>query len=436
MPVDHDPTSPNLRPRARRQSDSARRYLDVEATTPALRNTVELAAKSVGFTIAQLNVLDDETMYTLVNVGGPPMSTVARSITLCDDVVRSGKSALISRTRVDATARQRDILDQIGLESYASVPLRGREGLVIGTLCLLDPLSREVDDGQLQELEQFASVLEEQLDLHRRVGSTTAKIDSDVDLAGALRGGQIVPWFQSIVDLRTEEIVGFEALARWHHPTDGLVSPADFVPLAESSELIIDVDLEVLRQAVRAAETWQKLRPGLRLSVNLSGRHLAHPDAVAQLQCAVSEADVDPRSISLELTETSAVTDGPLIRRHIDDVHALGFRVLLDDFGSGWSSLERLVTLEPDGIKIDGQLSRLVDTPRGKALLGAISKVTRELGLSMIIEGIETREQADIALELGCTLAQGFLWSHPQSAGAVLRLLSGDQSPRTSRRSG
>ncbi len=356
------------------------------------------------------------------------MSTVERSDTLCDDVVRSEKAAVFTRNRVDATVRQRNILDQNGVASYASVPLRGREGLVIGTLCLLDRMPRELSDSQLQELEQYGSVLEEQLDLHRRVGSTAAKLDNDHDLAGALYAGQIVPWFQSVVDLRTGEIIGFEALARWHHPRKGLVSPADFVPFAESSELIIDIDLEVLRLAVKEAEAWHTTRPDLRLSVNLSGRHLAHPDAVAQLQSAVAMSSVAPSSISLELTETSSVSDGPLIRRHIDDVHALGFRVLLDDFGSGWSSLERLVTFEPDGIKIDGHLTKYIDTPRGRALLRALSTVALDLGLVMIIEGIETRAQADVALELGCTLAQGFLWSRPQSAAAVRRVVAATRS--------
>lgn len=421
--MEHDSTSANRRTQARRQSDSARRYLDIEATTPALRNTVELAARSVGFAIAQLNVLDESTQYTLVNIGGPPMATVERSTTLCDDVVRSGKSAVVTRNRIDATIRQRSILDQNGVAAYASVPLRGREGMVIGTLCLLDRMPRELSDSQLQEIEQYGAVLEEQLDLHRRVGSTPTKLDNDHDLAGALFAGQIVPWFQSIVDLRTEETVGFEALARWHHPTRGLVSPADFVPFAESSELIIDIDLEVLRLAVKEAEIWHRVRPGLRLCVNLSGRHLAHPDAVSQLHSAVSLSSVPPSLISLELTETSSVSDGPLIRRHIDDVHALGFRVMLDDFGSGWSSLERLVTLEPDGIKIDGHLTRFIDTDRGRALLRALSSVAQDLGLSMVIEGVETRKQADIAIELGCTLAQGFLWSRPQSANAIRRSL-------------
>lgn len=423
--MEDDPTLPNRRSQTRRQSDSARRYLDLEATTPALRSTVELAARSVGFAIAQLNVLDETTQYTLVNIGGPPVSAVERSTTLCDDVVRSEKPAVVTRNRIDATVRQRNILDQNGIAAYASVPLRGREGLVIGSLCLLDRMPRELSEGQLQELEQYGSVLEEQLDLHRRVGSTAAKLDNDHDLAGALDSGQIVPWFQSVVDLRTGFAVGFEALARWHHPTRGLVSPVDFVPFAESSELIIDIDLEVLRLAVKEAQAWHEHQPDLRLSVNMSGRHLVHPDAVAQLQSAVAQSTVSPHMIFLELTETSSVSDGPLIRRHIDDVHTLGFQVLLDDFGSGWSSLERLVILEPDGIKIDAHLTRYIDTDRGRALVRALSSVARDLGLVMIMEGIETRKQAEIAIELGCTLAQGFLWSRPQSASAVRRLVSG-----------
>lgn len=414
----------SVRSQSRRQSDSARRYLDVEATTPALRSTVEFAARSVGFAIAMLNVLDEDTQYTLVNIGGPPVSTVDRAETLCDDVVRSGEPAVVAQGRAQATTRQRAILDHNGIASYASVPLRGREGMVIGTLCLLDRTSRSLSAGQMRELEQFASVLEEQLDLHRRVGSGVIRLGSDNDIADSIADGHIVPWFQSIVDLRTEEIVGFEALARWHHPTRGLVVPADFVPFAEASELIIDVDLSVLTQAVAEMKKWHVHRPDLRLTVNISGRHLAHPDGVGQLERAVAASGVSPSAISLELTETTSVTPGPLLRRHIDDVHGLGFAVLLDDFGSGWSSLERLVTLQPDGIKIDGHLTRFMDTVAGRALIRSLAGIAAELDLTMIVEGIESREQADTALGLGCTLAQGYLWSRPQSASAVLRTVS------------
>ncbi|OZC47352.1 diguanylate phosphodiesterase [Rhodococcus sp. 14-2483-1-1] len=423
MPVDGE-VADTARSQSRRQSDSARRYLDFEATTPALRSTVEFAARSVGFAIAQLNVLDEDTQYTLVNVGGPPVSTVDRADTLCDDVVRTGDPAVVALGRVHATTRQRAILDDNGIASYASVPLRGREGLVIGTLCLLDRTPRSLSGEQMQELEQFASVLEEQLDLHRRVGSGVIRLGSDNDIADSIADGHIVPWFQSIVDLRTEEIVGFEALARWHHPTRGMVVPADFVPFAEASELIIDVDLSVLTQAAAEMKKWHVHRPDLRLTVNISGRHLAHPDGVSHLERAIASSGVSPSSISLELTETTAVTPGPLLRRHIDDVHRLGFRVLLDDFGSGWSSLERLVTLQPDGIKIDGHLTRFVDTVAGRAMIRSLAGVAKDLDLTMIVEGIESREQADAALELGCTLAQGYLWSRPQSAQSVLRTIA------------
>ncbi|OZC90879.1 diguanylate phosphodiesterase [Rhodococcus sp. 06-412-2C] len=423
MPVDGE-VADTARSQSRRQSDSARRYLDFEATTPALRSTVEFAARSVGFAIAQLNVLDEDTQYTLVNVGGPPVSTVDRADTLCDDVVRTGDPAVVALGRVHATTRQRAILDDNGIASYASVPLRGREGLVIGTLCLLDRTPRSLSGEQMQELEQFASVLEEQLDLHRRVGSGVIRLGSDNDIADSIADGHIVPWFQSIVDLRTEEIVGFEALARWHHPTRGMVVPADFVPFAEASELIIDVDLSVLTQAAAEMKKWHVHRPDLRLTVNISGRHLAHPDGVSHLERAIASSGVSPSSISLELTETTAVTPGPLLRRHIDDVHRLGFRVLLDDFGSGWSSLERLVTLQPDGIKIDGHLTRFVDTVAGRAMIRSLAGVAKDLDLTMIVEGIESREQADTALELGCTLAQGYLWSRPQSAQSVLRTIA------------
>ena len=305
--------------------------------------------------------------------------------------------------------------------AYLGVPLRGREAMVIGAVCVIDPVRRVIDAGELERLTEFGKVVEDQLDLIRRLNEQ--RIEGSVatdEMARATRDGEIVPWYQPIVELTTGDVVGLEALARWEHPDGGVDDPRRFIPVAEDSDLIIDVDLAVIRRAMSDLRRWHETRPALRMSVNLSARHLIHPDSASVLVQVAADSGVEPSSITLELTETSRVDTGNVnIPAVVHQLRTLGFQVWLDDFGTGWSSLDHLLWLTVDGIKIDRAVAVALGTPVGDALTSAVTGLAAALNLRTTIEGVETSDHAQHARGLGCDYGQGYYWGFPTAAEAV-----------------
>ena len=403
----------------RRQADSARCYVALVVSSSALRATVTLAAESMGFPEAMVNILDEAQRHNLLAVGMAKQPPLARRETVCDAVVGAGAPIAIADVRADSrgqalAARGSD------LRAYMGVPLTGREGVVIGTLCLLDTEPHPIDEEALHRLGRFASVVEEQLELLRRLGPSLGVADV-AELSVGIDEGQIVPWFQPLVDLRTRQTVAWETLARWEHPSRGLLAAPEFIPLAEDSELIIDLDLALMRQAAGWVKKWRRRDPGVFITVNLSGRHFRRPDCVERLHDAVIAANVPTDAVVLELTETLDFASSDHNIAQLAGLRELGFRVLLDDFGTGWSTLDHLVYLPCDGLKIASSTTRALRTRAGDAVVHAVAELAVELGKVVVIEGVESLEQATRALELGCTHGQGYLWSGPMPAGAVAR---------------
>jgi EAL domain-containing protein (putative c-di-GMP-specific phosphodiesterase class I) len=254
------------------------------------------------------------------------------------------------------------------------------------------------------------------------------------DLAEAITSGAIVPWYQPILDLSTGKIVGVEALARWARPPEKTEPTAEFVEVAENSDLIIDLDRAVMRQALADLGRWQTVHPGLRLSLNLSGRHLDRDDWLTALGHAARTAGVSPAHVILELTETLRPDRRDAGAYLLRQARALGFAIWLDDFGTGWASLYDLVHLPVTGLKIDRCFTEELGRPAVDAVVKALVGIADELGLDVIIEGISAKEQASYAHGLGCRYAQGFLWS-PAVPAAELPALLADR-PTTSRHVG
>ncbi|MBB3328786.1 EAL domain-containing protein (putative c-di-GMP-specific phosphodiesterase class I), partial [Friedmanniella antarctica] len=194
-------------------------------------------------------------------------------------------------------------------------------------------------------------------------------------------------------------------------------------PVAEQSDLILDVDLAVLRRAFADLAEWQQTRPGFWVTANLSTRHLGHAGWLDQLQDAAATAGVDPTTVILELTETAAPDDAGSGRLVVDAMRDLGFHVWFDDFGSGWSALSDLGRFTVDGIKIDRSYADQLGTKTGEVVIAALVSAAAELGLSVTIEGIETPSQYERARNLGCHFGQGYLWSRPVPPAAVARFL-------------
>jgi diguanylate cyclase (GGDEF)-like protein/PAS domain S-box-containing protein len=249
------------------------------------------------------------------------------------------------------------------------------------------------------------------------------------DLAHALTDDQLSVHYQPVVDLATEQIVGFEALLRWHHPTDGSIPPDRFIPLAEESGLIVPIGRWVLDEACRTAAAWVRSSPeraGLTIAVNVSARQLAAPDLVTDVQQALSASGLDPDHLVLEMTETALISDVDVAADALAALRSLGVRLAIDDFGTGYSSLGYLRQFPVDILKIDRSFTATITTdPRAPALIRGLLALARELGLETVAEGIELTAQLDHLREERCDMAQGYLFSPAVDVEAATALLDG-----------
>ena len=243
---------------------------------------------------------------------------------------------------------------------------------------------------------------------------------SDHEMDGLPSLDELVVHYQPITDLTTREVEGFEALVRRRLPGGGLGSPLTFMPQAEMVGLVGDLDRRVCETAARQLHEWQRKfprHPPLWVSVNLSGMDMRQPDLPDWVAGAVEAAGITPSSLVLEITETVLVEDTVHTIRRLGELKALGVRLSLDDFGSGFSSLDYLRRFPFDFVKIDkGFTEELPHSERAMRMVDAIQKVVSTLGLRGIAEGIERAEQAEALRGFGWSYGQGYLFSRPVAA--------------------
>ncbi|MEX1366376.1 MAG: EAL domain-containing protein [Nannocystaceae bacterium] len=233
--------------------------------------------------------------------------------------------------------------------------------------------------------------------------------------------------YQPIVELGNGKLIGFEALVRWRHPRRDLVSPAEFIPIAEQTGLIVPLGRWVLREAVRQLAEWTAmLSPGrtLTIAVNLSGRQVADPRLLEEIQSLVEQHGLARGALKLELTESVLVKNADVVQRFITDLKEQGVHLWVDDFGTGYSSLSYLHRFPVDGLKIDKAFIDALDgTEASAAMVRTILSLASNLGVEAIAEGIELEVQADQLRALGCVRGQGYLFSKPIPASEVEALL-------------
>lgn len=249
------------------------------------------------------------------------------------------------------------------------------------------------------------------------------------ELAVAIREGQIVAFYQPCVDTSSGEIVSVEALARWEHPDRGLLPPASFIEMAEETGQIEMIDRLVLVQAATQLASWQLRRPGFGASVNLAARQFSDHAIVAVLQSLIDDHGIDPQSLWLEITERVVMDDKRVTLEVLGSLKALGVRLMLDDFGTGFSSLTYLKRYPVDAVKVDRSFVEGLGTNReDEAIVTAILALADALGHEVVAEGVERPEQADWLRRRGCRLVQGYLYWPPLPADAVTALLEADRS--------
>ena len=238
------------------------------------------------------------------------------------------------------------------------------------------------------------------------------------DLRDALKQDQFVIVYQPQVDLVTGAIVGAESLLRWEHPERGLISPGDFIPIAEATRQIIPISQWVMRQACRQFAAWQSV--GIKLpciAINVSPLHFRQESLIDDVRLALQESGLEPSKLEIEITESMAMAAGDKALSTLNKLKAMGVKLAIDDFGTGYSSLNRLKEFPVDRLKIDKSfVKRIAERGDDAAICTAVIQLGHTLDLKVIAEGVEEREQMETLKKLGCDQAQGYFFGTPRSA--------------------
>jgi diguanylate cyclase (GGDEF)-like protein/PAS domain S-box-containing protein len=254
-------------------------------------------------------------------------------------------------------------------------------------------------------------VFDEKMHMH---ALTLLEIESD--LRRAIEEEEFEIHYQPIVSLMSGRICGFEALVRWRHPERGLISPSDFIPIAEETGLVIQIDRWVLKQACLQMRKWQAALPvtrRMKISVNLSCKQFMQPTIVSQVLETLQETGLDPSSLKLEITESVMMERGDYVMSVLEQLSTAGIELSLDDFGTGYSSLSYIHHFPVTALKIDQSFIKRIGREQNGEIVRAVVALARSLGLEVVAEGIETVMQLDQLKALGCEQGQGFYFSEP-----------------------
>jgi predicted signal transduction protein with EAL and GGDEF domain len=244
------------------------------------------------------------------------------------------------------------------------------------------------------------------------------------ELRDALRNGEMELHYQPQVDTVSGNIVAMEALARWRHPERGMISPADFIPVAERTGQIIELGEWVLSQVSEHCKYWDKAGlPFFRIGINISPLQFNQINMAQQMRDFLQHSGLPPHRLELELTESAIMNDAETNIAKLRELKALGVGLAVDDFGTGYSSLSYLRLFPIDTLKIDQSFVADLGTPDGSAIIDAILALAKIMHLRVVAEGIENKEQLDLLLEKECALLQGYYFSHPMSAANVIHLM-------------
>jgi EAL domain-containing protein (putative c-di-GMP-specific phosphodiesterase class I) len=256
---------------------------------------------------------------------------------------------------------------------------------------------------------------------------SSQRLTLEGDLRRALERQELEVYYQPKVLVETGKIVAIEALVRWEHSERGLLLPAEFVPLAEETRLIVPIGWWILREACRQVKDWQEIYPTdplLAVNVNLSARQFYAPDLVQQVAGVLEETALDAGSLVLEITEGAAMEEAASTVATLSALKELGVKLAIDDFGTGYSSLSYLKRFPVDVIKIDRSIVEGLSQDRGdSAIVAATLTLAHALGLEVIAEGVETSEEVAELQALGCDFGQGYYWWTPQPAKETASLL-------------
>ena len=258
------------------------------------------------------------------------------------------------------------------------------------------------------------------------------QLQIETDLQRAIENDELHLVYQPIVDLKSEKIVGFEALLRWHHPEQGLIPPSEFIPVAEDAGLMVSIDWWVLTEACQQMTHWLSAYPNasdLTVNVNVSAQQFLQPTFCEKVTAIIQDTGMQPHHLKLEITEGAILSNALNIAEQLSRLKELGIRLAIDDFGTGYSSLSYLYAFPLDVLKIDYSFVSRMDQDNGLEIVRTIVNLGQNLKMDVVAEGVETKIQQQYLQNMGCEFAQGYLFSRPLKNEAVESLLIEQNQP-------
>ncbi len=385
----------------------------------------------------------DESRFWIKSYWGEPVQELPRIGSVFELVLAEDGPVVVPDIDKHPYFKNRGLpLRRLRAASFASAPVRSPDRKILGLLTIFSCQPRRpMAAGELLMLESLAEMAASQLELRRlrkayqnhpgQQAATTRNVMSrwphKTDLHEALERRQFVLYYQPEVELASRRIVGMEALIRWQHPERGLIPPMDFIPLAEETGMILPIGDWGLAETCKQIGRWceeDETHRTLRVCVNLSARQFAREGLADHVEALLQRTKVSGRQLGLEMTESSLIPDAGTAMQVLGSLRRLGVSLLIDDFGTGYSSLHYLHTYPFDVLKIDRSfVTRMTEGEQALQIVRTIVELARVLGMDVVAEGVETREQDALLRELGCRYGQGYLFSRPVPAEVMSRML-------------
>ena len=391
-----------------------------------------LAAEALGMPMAAVTVVDAATQW-FTSLHGADLVSVPREGSFCADVVADSAVLVVPDALADPRFADLPSVVDLGVRAYVGVPLVGRDGLPLGTLCVFDRRPRSFSEHDLATLNDLARLVVLVLEQRRRDGTDGLRAAGVLDeardplrLRQALDAGELVPWFQPLVDICSGRPHGLESLLRWQHPVLGTLPPSAFLPAVEASALVVPVGRAVLDAAVAQVATLRSKGISLPggVAVNVASGQLARPGLAADVLAALARHRVPAQLLAVEITESTSLPDLDLARVELDQLVMAGVRIVIDDYGLGWSNLSRVLELPASTLKLDRSIAGAVDTdPRAAVMVRSTVALASSLGLDVVAEGVETAASRQLLADAGCAWAQGWLFSAAVPGDALPRVL-------------